>query len=332
MTDIARERVDLASQGLVITSRESWDAVQSYASARTVEEPARWFFLHISVTIDGGNTGLTEADDMRDIERIGQERFGIGFPYNAAVFDTGRLYEGQPLTRRGAHTVNDKLVPGFPMPPLSLNVAGRAIVLPQMVTDDVTDAQVDQCARWAAAQKRSGLARRDAPWYGHRDFAYKGCPGDAGYARLPEIRALTEHYTVHGLGGDWFDMATKQDLLDALAEHDEQRSMIYNAVSRGKMPLAGTLTYIHEATYWGLITGLTRPIISTTHENPTLWFAVGPGLQKSGPFTAIEAEELVGAGVASYHRTTDPSWRPYAIPQWLMDACVVIHDHTPIPS
>lgn len=197
MTDIARERRLLDQQGLKIIHRETWDAVEDYTSARVVEEPVKWFFLHISVTIDGGDLTGDEHDDMRTIERIGQERFEIGFPYNAAIFDTGRLYEGQPLTRRGAHTVNDKGITGFPK---SLNYAGRAICLPQMVSDDVTDAQVDMAARWAAAQIRSGMARTDATWYGHRDFAWKACPGDAGYGRLPEIRALTAHYVKVGLG------------------------------------------------------------------------------------------------------------------------------------
>lgn len=203
MTDIARERKFLRDQGLVLLTRESWNAVQSYTSARDVFEPVEGFVLHISVTIDGGNTGLTEEDDMRDIERIGQERFGIGFPYNAAVFDTGRMYEGQPLTRRGAHTVDDKNI-GYKSTGSgrSMNFWWRAIVLPQMVTDDVTDAQVHGCAKWAAAQIRAGYAKRNAIWIGHRDVAWKSCPGDTGYARLPEIRRLTEHYVVNGLGDD----------------------------------------------------------------------------------------------------------------------------------
>lgn len=200
MTDIARERKFLRDQGLDFITREDWNAVQSYTSARDVFEPVEGFVLHISVTIDGGNTGLTEEDDMRDIERIGQERFSIGFPYNAAIFDTGRLYEGQPLTRRGAHTVDDKNI-GYKSTGSgrSMNFWWRAIVLPQMVTDDVTEAQVRQCARWAAAQIRAGYAKRDAIWIGHRDVAWKSCPGNTGYARLPDIRRLTEYYVVNGL-------------------------------------------------------------------------------------------------------------------------------------
>jgi len=200
VTDIARERAFLSAQGLDMITRETWGAVQSYTSARDVSEPVEGFVLHISVTIDHGDLTGNEHADMRTIERIGQERFGIGLPYNAAIFDTGRLYEGQPLTRRGAHTVDDKNI-GYKSTGTSrsMNFWWRAIVLPQMVDDDVTSAQVDKCARWAAAQIRAGYAKRDAIWIGHRDVAWKACPGDTGYARLPQIRALTEHYVVNGL-------------------------------------------------------------------------------------------------------------------------------------
>src|SRR5918994_942017 len=171
MTDIARERRFLREQGLDQIIRENWTS-QSYQSDRTVSEPVEGFFLHISVTHDTGDSTSTEHTNMQTIERIGNERFGgIGFPYNAAIFDTGRLYEGQPLTRRGAHTVNDLNKPGFRETGSSgsLNYWYRAIVLPQMVTDNVTEAQVDQCARWAAAQIRAGYAKPNAPWFGHRD-------------------------------------------------------------------------------------------------------------------------------------------------------------------
>lgn len=198
MTDIGRERRLLASQGLRITYREHWGAVQHYNSARTVYEPVKWFFLHISVTQDPNDLIGYEDDSMRAIERVGQQRFGIGFPYNAAAFDTGRLYEGQPLTRRGAHTVNNKGNPTFGNH--DLNRWTRALVLPQMVGDTVTDGQIDAAARWAAAQIRSGMAATSASWYGHRDVAWKDCPGQRGYDRIRQLNQLTGHYARFGLG------------------------------------------------------------------------------------------------------------------------------------
>lgn len=198
MTDIRGERVKLAAQGLAVRHREKWGAVYDYTTDKTVEMPARWFIFHIAVV-----TPTTMDATQRTIEKIGIQRFpNTGFSYNASVWSDGTLLEGQPLTRRGAHTVNDKRVPGFPMPPLTMNPAGRALVLPQNLQHAVTDAQIDSAARWAAAQIRAGLARTDAKWFGHRDFAAKDCPGGKGYDRLDELNELTRHYAANGLGDD----------------------------------------------------------------------------------------------------------------------------------
>lgn len=193
---IATERAALFAQGLDITHREAWGARQLYTSSRPVLR-ARWLFLHIAVVDDPNDLVGTEDDVMRNIERIGQARFGIGCSYNAAAFDTGRLYEAQPLGRRGAHTVNDK--PNRDFPTGSLNHLVRALVLPQDVEDDVTDEQIDAAARWGAALCRAGLADPGAVWFGHRDVTAKSCPGPAAYARLDDLNALTRHYETVGL-------------------------------------------------------------------------------------------------------------------------------------
>lgn len=203
MTNIASERALLDQQGLDIITREEWGAVQDYDSDRDVFTPVEGFVLHIAVTGDTGNTRASEHANLRTIESIGQQRFGIGMSYNAVIFDTGRLYEGQPLTRRGAHTVDDKNI-GYKSTgsSRSMNFWWRAIVLPQQEADDVTDAQVHQIAKWAAAQMRAGYAKRNPIWIGHRDVAFKACPGNTGYARLGEIRHLTEFYFRNGLEED----------------------------------------------------------------------------------------------------------------------------------
>lgn len=193
---VATERAALFAQGLEIETRESWGAQCDYRSTRSVVTPAKWLFLHVSVTERSGDP----ARDMRTIERIGQSRFGIGCSYNAAASQDGRLWEMQPLGRRGAHTVNDLPNPRFPEG--SLNYLARALVLPQQVDDVVTDAQVDAAARWGAALCRAGLAAPGAPWFGHRDVTRKGCPGDHAYTRLRELNDLTRHYEQNGLESD----------------------------------------------------------------------------------------------------------------------------------
>jgi len=202
VTDIAGERRKLADQGLDIVRRDAWGARESYASDRACEVPARALFLHISVT----TLRADEAAGMREIEAIGQARFGVGISYNAASFPSGRLYEGQPLTRRGAHTLNNFERSTCPThggsltaPSWNNNVNARALVLPQDVDDPVTDDQVDAAARWAAAQIRSGLVVQGARWHGHRCVTAKDCPGSDGYHRIPELQQLTDHYVAVGL-------------------------------------------------------------------------------------------------------------------------------------
>lgn len=210
MTDIPWERRKLSEQGLEIRTREEWGAAQSYSSDRACDTIADSFFLHIAVVDDPSDLLGTEDQVARTIERIGQSRFGSGISYNALAFNTGRLYEGQPLTRRGAHTVNTFRRDRCPVhggdltgPSTSsgynLNVNVRALVLPQQVDDPVTDEQLDAAARWAAAQILAGLARPDARWHGHRCVTAKACPGQTAYDRIDELQQLTNYYIENGL-------------------------------------------------------------------------------------------------------------------------------------
>jgi hypothetical protein len=223
MVDIAGERSRLDAQGLTIIRREEWAAQQAYTSPRAVTTPADWLFLHISVHgephITPASTPAAEAAALRKIEAIGQARFGIGCSYNAFAAPSGRLYEGQPLTRRGAHTVHDRRIPGpnpaFPTTPwpYSLNYRARALAIPQEEADDVTGAQLDAAARWGAALIRAGEAAPTARWYGHRDVTNKACPGITAYTLIPQLQQLTDVYVTEGLT----EMVTPAEM-DAIAD------------------------------------------------------------------------------------------------------------------
>lgn len=226
MTDIALERRLLAAEGLEIRTREKWRSQLDYRSDRACDFRAKRLFLHIALVDDPSDLQGPEDEVMRTLERIGQQRFGTGISYNAAAFDSGRLVEGQPLTRRGAHTVNTfrrhecpdhggSLVAPSTSSGFNNNITDRALVLPQQLDDRVTDEQLDAAARWGAALRRSGLAERNARWHGHRCVTAKGCPGEAAYQRIPELQKLTDTYTENGLT----DMPlSKQDIAAVAAE------------------------------------------------------------------------------------------------------------------
>lgn len=255
MTDIAGERAALEAQGLGIITREEWGARQSYTSTRSVDRPASWLFLHISVTSAPAPTPGDEHAALRNIEAIGQARFGIGCSYNAFATQSGRLYEGQPLTRRGAHTVNDKPNSSFPLG--SLNRSARALCIPQNVNDGVTDAQIDAAARWGAALRRSGQAVGNARWYGHRDVTAKSCPGPIAYGRLAELNALTDHYSAVGLTPVQEPEPPKKD--DEMLIVKTPGQHIYYLLHAGKMAYLGTNDDIHELQAAGITTFAPEP-------------------------------------------------------------------------
>jgi hypothetical protein len=101
--------------------------------------------------------------------------------------------------------------PGFE--PTNLNYSVRALCLPQMVSDPVTDAQVDAAARWGAALIRAGLAEPGARWHGHRCVAWKDCPGERGWRAIPQLQDLTRHYAANGLEDD---MPTAEEVARAV--------------------------------------------------------------------------------------------------------------------
>jgi hypothetical protein len=158
------------------------------------EEPARYHFLHITVTDD---TDLPE-DGKAAARRV--ESFGLSTPpmvsYHDLVTNEGRYYAGMPYGVKGTHTINDKNVPGFPH---DLNLFGYATALMQNVQHDVTDRQVRVVAMIAAARELEGLTLRGSPIYPHRTFDWKLCPGDKAMERMAQITLAKNLYVINGL-------------------------------------------------------------------------------------------------------------------------------------
>lgn len=211
MTTISQERSALQKigRGGSLRTREQAGFRFDYTSSRPVDEPATRVFVHITIT----NPGSYPTDDAhaRAIEAIGINRFpSTGVSYNRLIMRSGRAYEGQPIGRRGAHTVNDLRratcttvgCPGkggpLTAPSWNLNVNSRAYAICQNVTDSVTDVQLDSLARCIAADMLAGFVRKDAEIHGHRCVAAKDCPAAKMWARMGELRSLVDHYLKTG--------------------------------------------------------------------------------------------------------------------------------------
>ena len=175
----------LRRAGYKIRTKQEWGSKElpiygERLRSKPVKVPADFGFVHITVTNDHGDEG------MRVVERIGKERFGTGCSYNWVVdHETDHtIYVGQPLRAKGAHTVNDKGVKGFPY---NLNYFGHAVAFMGNVDDEVCDECVDTIAAIFAAEKLEDVLRIGDNIFPHRKFAAKSCPGDKLNARMRDI-------------------------------------------------------------------------------------------------------------------------------------------------
>ena len=258
MTSISQERAGLYKVGRQLRTREQAGfRFKSYNTSRPVTEPAPLVFVHITIT----NPKNYASDDAhaRAVEAIGIARFpNTGISYNRLLFQSGGAQEGQPIGRRGAHTVNDKNITrcvslgcphkGGPIPSAAtnLNTVVRAYAICQNVNDPVTTAELDSLAKTIAADMHAGFVRKDADIHGHRCVANKDCPASKMWALMGKLRQLVDHYLKVGVGTpvtpdppieEEFIMATKEELDELLQkwtvsrEHWDSQAWAYLATA-----------------------------------------------------------------------------------------------------
>lgn len=101
---------------------------------------------------------------MRELERTGFKRFGVGISYNALVFPSGRPYQGVSFNRRGTHTGGN-------------NSRVRAVCfVGNYEIDEPTPAALATAAA-IIAEGRGLWWRAGAPVKGHRSYTSTACPG-----------------------------------------------------------------------------------------------------------------------------------------------------------
>lgn len=218
---------ELRDMGFTVLTRAQWGTrhegiYQTRRRTRTFVGPADHFFAHITVT----RPSSSFAADVRVIEDIGVDRFGTGCSYNWMVdADTGAIAQGQPLDAAGAHTLNDKGVPGFPS---NLNYWGHAIAWIGMPTTPISGRAIEAYAAIIAAEKKHGAAKDDARLYPHSKFAWKDCPCDQVRDQIPHIEHRADVLLANHRERDWFTMATKEDLRQIVRE-ELDRALKINA-------------------------------------------------------------------------------------------------------
>lgn len=130
--------------------------------------------VHHTTTHADGDTPEAERAHMRELEAIGESRFGTGISYNVLVFPSGRAYQGVSFNRRGTHTG------GHNSTVRSISYVGNFEV------DLPTDAALAKGAR-IIAEGRNRWWRFNAPVNGHRDYSPTACPGRNLYKHLDDI-------------------------------------------------------------------------------------------------------------------------------------------------
>lgn len=139
--------------------------------------PFRELWLHHSVTAARNGAAV-----IRELEQIGQNRFGGGISYTWLITPDGAVYEGHSVDRQGAHTGGR-------------NSISRAICLVgNYESTRPTSVQINSAAwlvryvydrRWAVNLGLTG---------GHRDVKATACPGKYAYAQIGNINTLARNW------------------------------------------------------------------------------------------------------------------------------------------
>jgi hypothetical protein len=135
--------------------------------------PAGEVWLHHSVTAAANGTAI-----IRDIEAVGETRFGTGISYTWLVTPNGSIYEGHSPNRLGTHTGGR-------------NSIARAICWVGNYDVAMPTVPQVQATAWLLQEAhRRGWIRVARLNGGHRDLKATACPGKHAYALIAEINRL----------------------------------------------------------------------------------------------------------------------------------------------
>lgn len=171
--------------GVPYLSRTEWG--HSLPLGPPMVLPAAESWVHHSVTIaDDDHDLLATGDviaDMREIERIGRQRFGR-FPYSWCIHPSGVVGEGAGFNI-GAHTADHN---------------SRSFGICAIGNYSATAPPAPMTRAFAvllvALEQAGALVPGTHPTGGHRDTKDTECPGNLLYPQLGEIRLLADDPTL----------------------------------------------------------------------------------------------------------------------------------------
>lgn len=139
--------------------------------------PTAEAWLHHSVTIAPDLVPPFDDDyaAIRELEDIGEQRFGSGISYNRLFTPAGLAFVGVSAGRIGTHTANHNTV-----------AMGYCLVGNYDVTTP-TDAMITALAWCLQEDHRLGYIDRPALDGGHRDLKATACPGKYAYDLIAEV-------------------------------------------------------------------------------------------------------------------------------------------------
>lgn len=163
---------------MTVISRAQWGARHA-DGAGPAPEPASEAYLHHSVTAAPARDIDAEIRAVRQLEGIGQARFGAGISYNRPAMPSGRIFEGVSWARRGSHTRGRN------------SIARSWVLVGNHDQDPVTAEQIEAIAHDLVRAWRGGHLLYPQLSGGHRDApgASTTCPGRHGMASIPKINA-----------------------------------------------------------------------------------------------------------------------------------------------
>lgn len=166
-----------------IIPRSEWGA--RYANgAGTRKLPCQQTWLHHSVTL--APDLLPPFDDdyaaVRDLEKIGQSRFGRGISYTFLVTPAGLIFEGHSIDRIGAHTAGRN------------TIAAGICLIGNYDTKSPPTEMLDAVGWLLAHGYLAGWWDAVPLDGGHRDTKPTACPGRYAYAELENINGRAKAY------------------------------------------------------------------------------------------------------------------------------------------